>query len=66
VRKRYPDAKVIFKLENPNAESMYQVLKERAIDGMYMKYTSFYLSDDVGLDHVLRVINEIEKERTNV
>jgi len=66
VRNRYPKAKVVFKLENPNAESMYQVLKERAIQGMYMKYTSFYLSDDVGLDRVLREIEEIENERTHV
>jgi prophage antirepressor-like protein len=72
MRQRYPHAILVYSIENPNAESLFQVLKERAKNdhiGLIFNKTSFYIDADhenMTLDNVVTLIRSIEQERTEI
>lgn len=72
MRQRYPKATLVYSIENPSAESLFQVLKERAKNehiGLIFNKTSFYIDADhenMTLDGVVALIRGIEQERTEI
>jgi len=70
LRKRYPNSHKIFSIENPSAESLFQVLKERIKKtelGVKFSHTSLYFTDaDAEIDDVLDIVREIDRERVEV
>jgi prophage antirepressor-like protein len=72
MRQRYPRATLVYSIENPSAESLFQVLKERAKNdhiGLVFDRTSFYIDaahENMTLDDVVTLIRGIERERTEI
>lgn len=70
IKDKYEDARKVFSIENPSAESLFQVLKEKVKkDGLGIRFnnTGFYFTDDeLGLADVVRLVQEIDRERVNV
>lgn len=67
---KYTDAKKIFSINNPSADTLFKALRERIKQrelGVVIKNTSFYFCDDeLTIEDIIRIINELERERTNV
>lgn len=67
---KYPQAKKIFSINNPSADTLFKALRERIKEtqpSIVIKNTSFYFNDDeVDVNHVIHLVEEIERERTNV
>lgn len=69
VIQKYPNSKIILSLSSPNAESMFQVLKERAFSNklcISFYHTSFILYKSTKIEDVIDLVHQIEKERVNV
>lgn len=69
VKQKYPNSKAILTLSNPSAESMFQVLKERACSnrlGVSFFHTSFSLYKNTKIEDVIDLVHKIESERVNV
>lgn len=72
MRSRYANATLVYSIDNPNAESLFQVLKERSRNdsiGLIFDKTSFYIDEDhanLTLNEIIALIRNIESERTNI
>jgi prophage antirepressor-like protein len=70
IKDKYPQGTKLFQLENPSADSLYQVVKEKVKERglkVHFRNTSFYLTtNDYTIQNFIDVVKEIDRERTNV
>lgn len=67
---KYPQAQNVFEIAQPNNQSLYDVIKSKAVDlGIHVTFyrNCFYFEDNtVTLQNLIDLVHEIERERTRV
>lgn len=70
IQKKYENARKIFSINNPSAESLFQVLKEKVEKqnmGIVFYHSGIYFTDNnYNINDVTKLVMKIDKERTNV
>lgn len=70
IKEKYENAEKIFSIENPSAESLFQVLKERVkereLEIRFSNTGIYFTDDDARITDIIRLVEEIDRERVNV